>query len=217
MTESESASKQRLFDEIHSELAWARVTWRTYHQLFGSAERRDVLQRAASGFAWIVARALANDLMMRLGRLLDPPKSLGQDNLCLERLVAACEAEYPSASNGLRKALYDVRTIAAPLKGARNKRLAHNDLPLRIGEGPPPMMLPTRSEIDEILRQLEDLANSIAALAGRPPIPYDRIEQMGDADQLMRQLLKAEAYRHHVTSGRIDPRRDHLTFANDAV
>ena len=129
-----------LLDHIGREL---RLLWgqlEVWQELFDveQKKRQALISCTAPGFFAIVQVTLAESILMRIGRLMDPPKSGSQENstfrslqnalpdsqnACLRHAIKALAHEW-STNDPQTKA---ERSGFSRLKTLRNKWLAHND------------------------------------------------------------------------------------------
>src|SRR5207249_4795011 len=78
-----------LYNALTNEVAWVHAKWSQYQQLYArSPERIAFLNEVAGPFFGVIQDALLEDVVLHLARLTDPPKSMGKDNLTLQRLPA---------------------------------------------------------------------------------------------------------------------------------
>ena len=102
---------------------------------------------------------------LAISRLTDPPRSVGKDNLVLERLVLVAEESESglSARLGLSVRLQEIRNECAVFRTIRNKRLAHNDLNSALGqraEGDGPMTA-SRQHVENALKAIREFMNAV--------------------------------------------------------
>ena len=95
----------------------------------------------------LMQTAMMESLLMRMSRLMDPPKSMGKSNVSLAQLTCVDPGFGPAAS-GVSKA-WD----ASALKDVRNKYLSHNDLARSLNEAHT-LSIPLSSHDVEALRGL---------------------------------------------------------------
>ncbi len=154
-----------LLNHIGNELKllwWQMEAWQ---ELFDveQEKRQALIQSTAPGFFSIVQMTLAESILMRVSRLMDPTKSCGNENASLNSLLCAlsneprpplcCEIE-ALVSEWLKK---DRQTKVeqgeyARLKVLRNKWLAHNDWAQRLDRSSNTLWVPLTHE-DFVLAQ----------------------------------------------------------------
>lgn len=150
-----------LYEDQWQEVAGLHIKWATYLDLFDQRKNIDLFSATAPGFFRVVEEALRMDMIMSVGRLLDPPQSVGRANLSLSRLVTELN---PHCDEGflalLRAEVEAVRTHCNQFKEWRNRRISHNDLNTALKSQPLPAI--QRSYVEEALRRIENLLNRIA-------------------------------------------------------
>lgn len=103
-----------------------------YKALFGtSAERVEILKKAAGSIAAVVDEAMYDEVLARIARLLDRESTCGKKNLSLKRLVMVCEKNRSIARdviNSVESQLDAIDIEANNICFLRDKALSHNDL-----------------------------------------------------------------------------------------
>lgn len=121
-----SPSLRNKFDAIHREVVVLHFKWTYFLQLFGHQAGVKILNASAPALFKVIEDAMFYDIALSVMRLIDPPKTLGRQNLSFSALVL----EIDDAQ--LRKQVVDIETqIAAKtrdVKSWRHRKLAHNDL-----------------------------------------------------------------------------------------
>lgn len=81
---STAATLDGLLDELNAE--WARGVARLseFERLYGQVEHVALLNSVGAEFFADVQGILWDDLLLRIARLTDPPKSSGKDNLTVQ-------------------------------------------------------------------------------------------------------------------------------------
>ncbi len=78
-----------VYNALTNDVAWVHAKWNQYRHLYAhSPERIVVLNQAAGHFFGVMQDSLLEDIVLHLARLTDPPRSVGKDNLTLQRLPA---------------------------------------------------------------------------------------------------------------------------------
>ncbi len=98
--------------------------------------------------------------MLHMARLTDSPKSVGKDNLTvfnLPNLVADANLK-----KQLADLLEEVRGKTAFCRDWRNRRFAHHDLLLAVGDGKAvALKAPAKAKVSAALEALDDVLNAI--------------------------------------------------------
>ena len=131
----QSDKTRKLLDHIGNELKLLWPQLDAYQELFvvEQEKRRLLLQSTAPGFFSIVQVSLAESILMRVFRLMDPDKGRGGENSSFQNLHKALRigvAESQPLRDAIKKLQVDWKCAEGPyaaLLALRNKLLAHND------------------------------------------------------------------------------------------
>lgn len=149
-----------VFHSLENDWASALMRYQEFPELFGTTERVKLLNAIGGGLFWDVQQMFWSDLMLRLTRLTDPPKSAGKANLTVQRLPRLCEAP------DLREEVEDlVRTAVdatAFARDWRNRRIGHSDLARAIDPSPEPLMEATLKKSKTALDAVHAVLDSIS-------------------------------------------------------
>ena len=118
------------FYALSKELRSSREVMSLYFQLFCNDHETTTLLNRAAGPAFVrIQPCIARDLLLSIARLCDPAASGNRDNCTFDKLIILIKSDgRVELANRLRKRFESVISKrCAPLKHARNKRLAHND------------------------------------------------------------------------------------------
>jgi len=151
-----------IYSELWQEIAWINIKWAQYVELFGTnPERIDLLNQAAPSMFRTVQDTLWEDVLLHLARLADPPKSAGRANLSVRQL-ANLLANSPV---GTKVASLASAALAACefARDWRNRRLAHRDLELSLGQSVQPIAAASRAAVKAALLALEETLNSVSS------------------------------------------------------
>lgn len=150
------------FRLIQNELFTVIAKWRTFIDLYGTESHVVLLNQTAPLFFHIVQDTFVDDVILSIGRLLDPPKSMGKENLSIAHLIDHIAKAGLTALHAEVSDLYlSIRGDAAQLTTIRNKRLAHNDLAEKQAESASLYVGVSRNFIEEKIQRLCDLMNKI--------------------------------------------------------
>jgi hypothetical protein len=151
-----------VYSALWQEVAWIHKKWAQYVQLFGTnPERIAVLNQAAPSMFRTVQDTLFEDVLLHLARLTDPSKSMGRANLSV-RHMATLLAASPIARNV--ESLANAALAACEFaRDWRNRRLAHRDLSVALGQGVQPLAPASRAAVKSALVALEELLNAVSS------------------------------------------------------
>jgi hypothetical protein len=149
------------YSALWQEVAWIHKKWNQYVALFGaSSDRIDLLNRAAPSLFRTVQDTLWDDVLLHLARLTDSPRSMGRSNLSLRHFEEVVANE-PIASTvrSLADAAHNASTFA---RDWRNRRLAHRDLELALGQPVQPLAPASRADIKSAMSALTALLDAVS-------------------------------------------------------
>ena len=137
-----------LLDALGGEWAEGVIRLKEFEQLFGNTVRVALLNRVGGPLFADLQRILWDDLLLRITRLTDPPKTAGKDNLTIQRMPELLgSGDLP----GKVQEQVDVAVHAAAFaRSHRNQRISHRDLVYAIGDSE----LPSTS-LSQIRRALD--------------------------------------------------------------
>jgi len=186
-----------IFDPIKRDFVWLSGAWRVFRQLFlESRERVELLDKSASGVFSVLQDTLRDCIFLGIGRVTDPVRSVGKENLSLARLHAEVAAVAPSTlASAVASHLDRVERLSAPFRDWRNRHLAHSDLKTRLQVHPTPLPGVTRKAIDDILEGIAAVLNEIERHYNDATTLYDATSVGGDGDSLIKVLERGEKHR----------------------
>lgn len=150
-----------VYSQLWQEVAWIHRNWAHYKELFGEKSSRiDLLNEVAPSFFHTVQDALFETVLLHLTRLTDPPQSLGKSNLSLRQLdqLILDEAVKLRVSGLISKAV-DATAFA---RDWRNRKLAHRDLDLALGQPARPLAPASRISVKRALSAIVDVLNAVS-------------------------------------------------------
>jgi len=165
-----------------------------FSQLYAtSKDRLNLLADTAPSFFRVVQRVLLDDILLSLSRLTDRPEIGGQRNLCIRRLADAVQGlgDPPFFASVLSQ-VEDIEASCRPFRVARNKRIAHTDLPTvfdRAGQPLPPV---TRETIEKALSLLRGLLNFVVGHFESVETAYEYVQLIGDGDTIAHHLKRSQ-------------------------
>jgi len=149
-----------IFHSLNNDWASALVRYKEFRELFGTAERVNLLNAIGSGLFWDVQQMFWSDLMLRLTRLTDPLNSAGKDNLTVQRLPGLCEdLDLGDEVAGLVRQAVDAAVFA---RDWRNRRIGHSDLARAIDPSPEPLAEATLPKVKAALDAVHEVLDTIS-------------------------------------------------------
>ncbi len=117
------------YEIVNRDLLQLVSHFKLYRGLYGRDEQTVKVMNAAAGdFFGILQGLLVDDIVLRIGRLLDPPQSSGKFNCTPLRLVELLDEEAEAVLLAAVSPLVaDMQEIGKPFKQYRHKALAHRD------------------------------------------------------------------------------------------
>jgi len=172
-----------LYHGLYEEVTWLHAKWKQYRILFAeSPERIDLLNEVAGFFFQVIQDVLWEDVVLHIARLTDPPRSAGKDNLTILRLEGAVAEVALSVEVA---ALVDRARVAADFARVwRNRRLAHRDLSLALGNGVTPLPGISRAEVENALDAIRTALNKIEGHFFQSQVAFEDFLAYDDAESL---------------------------------
>jgi hypothetical protein len=150
-----------VYRALWNEVAWVHLKWEEFVVLFGTKPSRiELLNRAAGGFFRLVQDAFFSDVLLHLCRLTDPPRSMGKDNLTVQRLPSLI-ADGP-LKEAVTLKVEDAVARTAFCRDWRNRHIAHTDLLLALRSGAEPLQSASRTGVKDALATISELLNMIS-------------------------------------------------------
>src|SRR6266581_7125773 len=95
-----------------------------------SAERLQLLNRVAPQFFWQQQATMCEDILLALARITDPPRSVGKEHLTIRGLDRIMPDQ--ALTQEVRDLIAAAVSNCSFARDWRNRRLAHNDLDLKL-------------------------------------------------------------------------------------
>jgi hypothetical protein len=196
-----------VFFELRNECVMLHWKWQEFVTLFGTkTERIELLNDAAGLFFWIVQDTLWDDVLLRIARITDPPRSAGRDTLSLQRLPLLVATTFRGQVEAL---LQDCLTKCTFARDWRNRRIAHTDLVLAVQQmSATPLASASRQNVKDALHAIVKLLNAVQEHYARSESMYE-LHPPGNAESLLcvlRDGLQVEARRiERLDSGNWNP------------
>jgi hypothetical protein len=186
-----------VYHELYSEYYWLRLKWQEFVTLFGSAARVDILNASAPAYFHMLQDTLSDDILMHLARLTDSPRSMGKSNLTFMALPELV-TEHDPVLQGL---IGTAQAECGFARDWRNRRLAHRDLDLALGNAAVALAPATRRSIDRAINSLHGIVNHISTNSFNTQLDPEVIESTGGAEALLYRLRDGIAARQQRLEG----------------
>lgn len=161
-----------LIETFDNLLADMNGDWRLHKELFQVPEHY-VLFADSAPMIWHMLRdALTDSVFMSIARLLDPPVSVGKENLSIARILQHVP---PGLECDELRQQYDelVELYNTALRHWRNRRLSHNDLMTTKGNAALPKV--SFSEVSELIERINKIGRRIGHIVqqvGKSFVPH---------------------------------------------
>lgn len=150
-----------LYHALWNELAWLHSKWMEYVELFGKKPSRiELINKAAGHFFGIVQDSLWEGTILHIARLTDPPKSVGKENLTIQKLPLLIRNE--KAKENVSRLVASAVENTNFCRDWRNRHIAHKDFKLAMETGAEPLMPASRAQIKLVLASLSDVLNGVS-------------------------------------------------------
>jgi len=197
-----------VYHALYNECAWLHIKWHQFLVLYCTKpERIELLNRSAGLFFRIIQDTLWEDTLLHVARLTDQPRSMGKDNLTIQRLPPLIsDSAFRDDIQRLVTAAIDITAFA---RDWRNKHIAHRDLALALKEGPKKLPPASRSQVKEALQAVSRVLQRISEFYFKSEIRFDMVSEPNDAETLLyviRDGVEAEERRmQRLREGKIEP------------
>ena len=122
------------YSALFHEITALHLYWNEFIELFGTNDARiRRLNQAAPGFFQMLQEQQFETNLSHMARLTDSPKSMGKDNLTVRSLPDLVADQ--ALKDTLTTHVGEVRQKTKFCREWRNRRFAHHDLKLAIGDG----------------------------------------------------------------------------------
>jgi len=201
---------------LKTEAMLAHAEFQIWDELYAThPDRVAVLNATAGGFFSMLSPVLADNVMMRLSRLTDPPGTGMRRNLTLRGLVPLLRAGSSDIAAFTEKVSALDATCEA-MRVQRNKRIAHLDLDTATVNGADPLPGVRVADIRKALVELQEAMNIFESHHLLPTVMYSDFIHHAGPLALLGALKRTLAYQKHVQAGTIDSREDDLQVASRA-
>jgi hypothetical protein len=152
------ASTEDLTKALDDLVVDLNAQWKLHQDLFQVDEHYMLFARSGPMVWHMLGNALIDSVFMSAARLLDPPRSVGKDNLSFKQIIVKLSADRSRIEQDYERlqSLYD-----SALRHWRNRKLSHNDLMTITGVSSLPKI--SYKEIADLV----DHINKVARLIGQ--------------------------------------------------
>lgn len=151
-----------VYSELWQEVAWIHSNWTHYLELFGTKPSRiELLNSVAPSFFRTVQDTLFEAVLLHLTRLTDPAETAKKTNLSLRHLAEL--AVNDGVGLGIEELTAKAVHATEFARDWRNRRLAHRDLGLAMGEPVEPLASASRLAVKEALITIVDVLNAVSS------------------------------------------------------
>ena len=185
---------EELFHPINNEVTWLHTIWELYLQLYCATDKNyDIMNSTAPQFFAILQNVLFEQLILIVGRLTDPPTTLGKENASIAMLIEKVKAhDSLQLANSMQKKLDEFRIEHAAFRTWRNKRVNHDDMATLLGKSADLMPEIPRRQAQTAIDQLAGIMNEFSeVLQGSTQIYKPFMVAKGDGNALLQALQMA--------------------------
>jgi len=150
------------FHGLWNDWVWGLMRFNEFRELFSRAEDVE-LQNALTGgsLTWDIQRVLWDDLLLRVCRLTDPPKSGGKSNLSVTRLTSYCEEKDPKLAQNVQRLVKGAEDKARFARDWRNRYISHADWERAVSRAKP-LEPASLQQIGDALDAVHSVLNAIS-------------------------------------------------------
>ena len=127
-----------VFHGLWNGWAWCVMRRDEYRALFTKAEDVSLLNEiTGGGLTWDIQTIFWDDLLLRVSRLTDPPRSAGKRNLTVKQLPMFCKERCELLHEKVERLVEEADKKAQFARDWRNRRISHSDLATLRGQAAP--------------------------------------------------------------------------------
>jgi hypothetical protein len=159
-----SSNLRAVFKQLNDDVIALSWRWQIVSSLFESKERVELLRQTAPSFFGVCQITFLDDVFLALSRLTDPVQSSGQHNLVVDCLLDAIEqTTNPEIhKKEVRRLIKSAKESCLPLREHRNKRLAHNDLSIKLRFASEPLPGISVGDVNRAVKSLQSVMNAVS-------------------------------------------------------
>lgn len=149
----------KVYYSLWQDVALLHVRWGEYVQLYGTnRERVELLNSTARYFFKVIHDVLLDEILLGIARLVDQPKSAGNRNMTIRVLPKAVDPCISATVCRLTDRAVEASQFCTDL---RNRRIAHRDLAVVLGEATKPLEQASRAKVSDALASVTAVLNAI--------------------------------------------------------
>ncbi len=196
-----------IYQPLFQRVSWLHTQWNEWVQLYAQSQQTvGLLNQTAPAFFWMVQTAMLERILLTITKLTDPAETGRKENLSLARLVQTVDANsHSQARKELNQAIKFVQDQSSLARDARNRIIAHDDLPTAQQKAQPvSALIGTTQYIDSILANIRLIMNTVEKAYGVNPVSYEAvIPPLGGVKNLVNCIENAaELWRRHTPSSK---------------
>jgi hypothetical protein len=168
-----------VYEALKHDLIETYAIWNALMELFNSSPQEiALLNKHGKFFFYLLQNTYFDHVVLCIGRLLDPPKVRGKNNMCIACLCDLLKGPaYEEIVKDARSRLEHVRTLEEPLRVWRNRRIAHADYKTSLKLEHLPVLYV--SNVKQVLEALAQLLDRFSAQFYDSTTAYDGLDGAG--------------------------------------
>jgi len=187
-----------VYSYLWQELVSLYTKWNEYVTLYGTkVSRIQILNKAAPCFFRVVQDSLWEDIVVHIARMTDPPKSMGKPNISVQQLPNLVEGAELKAQ--LEELVSVAKEASEFCRDWRNRRIAHRDLNLALGNDAVPLASGSIEKVRNALKAFSAVLDAVSTHYLESSTMFDMGASHGGAELLLRILhsgLEAQEAQH---------------------
>jgi hypothetical protein len=173
-----------LFYTLHNEYTWLVAKWQQFQMLYETnPERIEIMNKTAPFFFRVVQFTIWESIVLQIARLIDPPQSVGKNNLTIKRLPIYIDNEPKKKALELLIEIAESSTSFA--RDWRNRHIAHRDLNLATNIPVTKLAEANKQITESALKSLSDVLGFIHREYFNTQFLYELGSYLGDAESVL--------------------------------